>query len=134
MFDKFLNKIEDNEKNQLGLDFDGVIHKNSKGFHNGTIYDEPIEGAIESIKYLNEHLGYNLVIYSCKANPGRPLIKGKNGIELIWDWLEKYNIKDNVKDVTYIKPNALVYIDDKGMKFNNWDECINNIKTLNESM
>ena len=28
----------------LGLDFDGVIHKNSKGFHDGTIYDEPLDG------------------------------------------------------------------------------------------
>ena len=32
------------ENTQIGIDFDGVIHKNSKGFHDGTIYDEPIEG------------------------------------------------------------------------------------------
>ncbi len=77
------------ENKQIGLDFDGVIYKNSKGFHNGTLYDEPIDGAIESIRYLNEILGYDLVIYSCKANPERPLIDGKNGIELVWKWLEK---------------------------------------------
>ena len=30
--------------NQLAIDFDGVIHKNSKGFFDGTVYDEPING------------------------------------------------------------------------------------------
>jgi 4-hydroxy 2-oxovalerate aldolase len=121
---KFLNKIEVAEESQLGLDFDGVIHKNSKGFHDGTIYDEPIDGALNSIKYLNETLGYDLVIYTCKANPERPLIDGKNGIELIWDWLEKYGVKDNIKDVTYIKPNAIVYIDDRAVNFVTWEETL----------
>ena len=48
----FLDMVKDTEKSQLGLDFDGVIHKNSKGFHDGTIYDEPLEGAVEGVKYL----------------------------------------------------------------------------------
>ena len=51
---EFLEMVSDTEKSQLGLDFDGVIHKNSKGFHDGTVYDEPIKGAIEGVKYLNE--------------------------------------------------------------------------------
>ena len=42
---------EENSK-QLAIDFDGVIHKNSKGFYDGTIYDQPVEGTLESIKYL----------------------------------------------------------------------------------
>ena len=118
----FLDMVKDTEKSQLGLDFDGVIHKNSKGFHDGTIYDEPLEGAIEGVKYLNEELGYDLVIYSCKANPNRPLVNGKNGIELVWEWLDKHGIRQNIKDVTYIKPNALAYIDDKGIRFESWKQ------------
>ena len=124
----FLDMVKDTEKNQLGLDFDGVLHKNSKGFHDGTIYDDPIDGAIDAVKYINETLGYDLVIYSCKATPDRPLVDGKTGIELIWGWLEKYEIKENIKDVTYIKPNAVAYIDDKGITFNNWKDCIDTIK------
>tara|TARA_Y100000356_G_C11166394_1_gene238884 strand:- start:57 stop:455 length:399 start_codon:yes stop_codon:yes gene_type:complete len=127
---EFLDMVRYTEKNQLGLDFDGVIHKNSKGFHDGTIYDEPLDGAIESVKYLNETLGYDLVIYTCKATPDRPLVDGKTGIQLVWEWLDKYNIKNNVKDVTYIKPNAVAYIDDKGIRFNNWKDCIEEIRRI----
>ena len=127
---KFLEMVKDTEKNQLGLDFDGVIYKNSKGFHDGTMYDEPLDDAIESLKYLNEMLGYDLVIYTCKANPERPLVNGKTGIELVWEWLEKYGVKDNIKDVTYIKPNAVAYIDDKGITFSNWGDCIKQIERI----
>ena len=122
----FLEMIKNTESKQIGVDFDGVIHKSSKGFHDGTIYDEPIDGAVSSIKILNESLGYDLVIYTCKANPDRPLIDGKTGIELIWEWLDKYGIKENIKDVTYTKPNAVAYIDDKAIKFDNWNDMILN--------
>jgi len=128
----FLDMVKTTEKNQLGLDFDGVIHKNSKGFHNGTIYDEPLDGALSSIKILNETFGYDLVIYTCKANPERPLVNGKTGIELVWDWLDKYGVKDNIKDVTYIKPNAVAYVDDKGITFKNWNDCIRDIEAMND--
>ena len=75
-------------------------------------------------------LGYDLVIYTCKANPKRPLVNGKTGIELVWEWLNKHGIKDNVKDVTYIKPNAVAYIDDKGIRFNNWKDSIEEITRI----
>lgn len=127
---KFLDMVKQTENNQLGLDFDGVIYKNSKGFHDGTMYDEPIKGAVESIKYLNEDLEYDLVIYTCKANPERPLVDGKTGIELVWEWLDKYGIKENIKDVTYIKPNAVAYIDDKAIRFDNWQNTINTMRSI----
>ena len=75
---------EQHEKNtkQLAIDFDGVIHKSSKSFHDGTIYDNPIDGVEEALKKLSKD--YTLIIYTCKANPDRPLVNGKTGIELIW--------------------------------------------------
>ena len=44
---------------------------------------------------------------------------------------KKDKIKDNVKDVTYIKPNAIAYIDDKGIRFNNCNDCIKEVSKLN---
>jgi histidinol phosphatase-like enzyme len=127
--EQFRQIIKNSESKIICLDFDGVIHGGSKGFHDGTIYDDPIEGALENIKYLSE-LKYTLIIYTCKANPNRPLINGKTGIELIWEWLEKYNVAQYIHDITFTKPNAICYIDDKGIRFDNWAECMVQLKKL----
>ena len=49
----------------IGVDFDGVIHKNSKGYHDGTVYDEPVEGAREALQKLSEK--YTVIVYSAKS-------------------------------------------------------------------
>lgn len=36
----------------LAVDFDGVVHRYSRGWHDGTIYDEPIPGAIDGLHAL----------------------------------------------------------------------------------
>ena len=109
-------------KNTLAIDFDGVIHKNSKGYHDGTVYDEPIPGAIEAIKELSKK--YILILYTFKGHPERPSVNGKDGIIGTWEWLEKYGIKEYVSDIVWGKPNAKIYIDDKGYKFENWKNTI----------
>ena len=124
----FLNMVKENEKLVICLDFDGVIYKNSKGFHDGTLYDDPIDGAIESIKSLHEE-GFRIIIHSCKCNPERPLINGMSGKELIRKWLKKYKISYAVEQIVHIKPNALAYVDDKGIRFENWS---NTLKELNK--
>ena len=110
---------------QLAIDFDGVIHKSSKSFHDGTIYDDPVDGVEEALKKLSKD--YILIIYTCKANPERPLVNGKTGIELIWEWLKKYNFDKYIEEVTYNKPNAKYYIDDKGIGFDNWNNVLEKI-------
>ena len=115
-------------ENTIAIDFDGVIHKNSKGFHDGTIYDKPIENVKNSLEYLSK--SYKLIVYSCKANPERPLINGKTGTELIWEWLEIHSLNQYIENVTYDKPNARYYIDDKGIRFNSWDDTLRIINIL----
>lgn len=120
----FLEKIEKG-KITLALDFDGVIHQNSKGFFDGTIYDIPAVGTKESLKILSKN--YFLIIYTCKAIPNRPLVNGKTGTELVWEWLKKYELDEYISEVTNNKPIALFYIDDKGIKFKNWEQTIKDI-------
>ena len=122
---QFKEIVTKEDKNTIAIDFDGVIHKNSKGFHDGTIYDEPIESVKKGLEYLSK--SYKLVIYSCKANPNRPLINGKTGIDLIWSWLQKWELHNYIDDVTYTKPNAKYYIDDKAIKFIDWNQTIKEI-------
>ena len=123
---KQFDKIQ-HERNtkQLAIDFGGVIHKSSKSFHDGTIYDDPVNGVEEALERLSED--YTLIIYTCKADPDRPLINGKTGIELIWEWLDKYNLSQYINDIVYGKPNAKYYIDDKGIRFTDWNQTIKEV-------
>ena len=114
---------------QVGIDFDGVIHKCSKGFYDGTIYDPPIDGAKEALKKISEK--YVIVVYSAKARTDRPLVNGKTGVELIWDWLKAHDMDMYVKEVTAEKPRAVFYIDDKAVRFNgSWSETFQDLTSL----
>ena len=110
----------------LGIDFDGVIHKNSKGYYDGTIYDEPVEGIAEALATLSEK--YTLICYTAKAKADRGLVNGKTGTQLIWEWLEKYGLDKYISKVTAEKPRAVAYIDDKAFRFTDWNSCIDDLK------
>jgi len=132
MINTILDWGEDEKKSALdiAIDFDGVIHRNSKGFYDGTIYDKPVRGTTKSLKKLY-NLGYNLIIFTCKADPSRPLINEKTGVELVWEWLEKYDLDQYILRVTNEKPRALYYIDDKGIRFEDWKQTLEFIEKEN---
>ena len=97
-----------------------MIHKNSKGFFDGTIYDEPLEGTRDSLERLSKD--YNVIIFTCKSKSDRGLINGKTGTELVWEWLKKHDMDKFVTKVTAEKPRAVQYIDDKAIKFTSWEK------------
>lgn len=101
------------EKKTIVFDFDGVIHRYSKGWQDGSIYDKPVDGIKEVIEQLRNE--YKIVIVSTRSST-------KEGKESILNWLKKYNIK--VDDVLKEKPPAIMYIDDRAINFNG------NCKTL----
>ena len=116
------------EKQNLAIDFDGVVHNADKGWGNGTCYGEPLPGAIDAIKRLSED--YNIVIFTDKAKSDRPLVNGKTGAKLVYEWLQKYQIEQYVSSVTSDKPRAELYIDDNGYRFENWNDTLKFVKTL----
>jgi len=118
----------DDETYQIGIDFDGVIHECSKGYYDGTIYDDPIDGAHTALKNLSER--YTVIVYTCKAKSDRELVNGKTGTQLIWDWLNKHDLAKYISNVTAEKPRAACYIDDKGIRFDNWKNCLESLKEL----
>ena len=107
------------------FDFDGVIHKYSKGWQDGTIYDEPVPGIRELIEELRKD--YKVVIVSSR-------IKNQKQFQEMFKWLQKYSIK--VDDITHEKVPALVYVDDRTILFNgktsNLKYQIKNFRTWNE--
>ena len=120
--------FSEEEQRTISIDFDGVIHDDALGWHDGTIYGEPIPGSLESIKKLAKD--YKLVLFTAKAKPDRPLVNSKTGIELIWEWLEKYEVKDCFLEITAEKPRCLFYIDDKAIRFIDWKKTLEDIENF----
>tara|TARA_B100000315_G_scaffold233643_1_gene246916 strand:- start:287 stop:679 length:393 start_codon:yes stop_codon:yes gene_type:complete len=129
MFDEYRNKVNKEESRTIAIDFDGVIHNDYKGFHDGTIYGNLIKGTKEAIELLAND--YRIVIFSAKAKMDRPLVDGKSGSDLIIEFLIKYGIDKYISEVTAEKPRALAYIDDKAIEFNgNWNHVIEKLKKM----
>lgn len=121
MINQFPPGLEEG-KPTIAVDFDGVIHNSDKGYYDGTCYGEPIQGAKSSLESLA--LKYKIVIFTAKAKPDRPLIEGKTGIELVKEWLLKYNMLQYISNITSEKPRAILYIDDNAYRFDNWSRTI----------
>jgi hypothetical protein len=112
----------ENAPPSISIDFDGVLHDDCKGFHDGTCYGEPIPGALEALKLLSQD--YDIIIFSAKARKDRPLVHGKTGIQHICEWLERHGVLEYVTDITSDKPRSLLYIDDKAVRFTTWKQTL----------
>lgn len=106
-----MKEMEEYQKTIM-VDFDNTIHKYSKGWHDGTIYDGPVEGAIEAIQALIA-AGYKVVVFTALSK------RGKERNFDIQDWLRKYGVH---VPVTNTKRPARAFIDDRGIRFTNWKD------------
>lgn len=97
------------ERKTLCVDFDGVIHAYTKGYHDKTAYDVPMPGAYESLLKLKGQ-GYRIVIFSA-----RDAQEIKQWLTLHWCGTPLENL-----EVTNIKIPAIAYVDDRAIRFTNW--------------
>ena len=90
------------------LDFDGVIHRYSRGWQNGEIYDVPTEGFREWLEDAKKL--FQIVIYSSRS-------ASAEGIEAMKAWLTMHGF--NTKDFSFAhtKPPAFITIDDRALTF-----------------
>ncbi len=104
------------------VDFDGVIHAYSKGWHDGTIYDVPVPGAREGLLKLME----NYAVVVCTSRTDTVAV-----VEWISDTLDLpatgelvpvtfWNHKDCIL-VTNRKLPAVAIIDDRAVRFHSWE-------------
>lgn len=100
------------------LDFDGVIHSYRSGWCGiDNIPDPPIHGTDRAISRLRQD--YRVVINSARCAT-------KEGRDAIRSWLQKHAIE--VDEVCEHKPPALVYVDDRGIRFQgDWFEALQQI-------
>jgi hypothetical protein len=101
----------------LCLDFDGVIHRYSKGWQDGSIYDDVTEGFFDWAEKAKEY--FKLVIYSSRS-------KTDEGVMQMSLWLQKQRSawanKSGVTTITefefaHEKPPAFLTIDDRALCF-----------------
>ena len=107
---------------KIAIDFDGVIHPYSKGWQDGQLYDDPVEGTKESLAILVKS-GYYIVIFTTRLNDE----ENNNVPELkqrVLDYLFKNRILEGEHwhEITCKKPNAIAYIDDRAIRFTNWKD------------
>lgn len=109
------------------LDFDGVIHKYSKGWQDGTIYDPPINGAKEGIQKLIDN-GYQIVIFTTRADA--KVVDGKlqpGQYKEVVDYLNKHNIPYTSVYQGVGKPFFKILIDDNCIRFEgDWSDTFIN--------
>lgn len=112
----------------IAVDFDGVIHRYSKGWRDGSIYDSPVEGAREALARI--HARYEVVIFTTRVNPA---MRGADSqMDRILAWLEAQGFRrgEHFDDITHVKPPALAYIDDRAVRFTAWDTTLDELAAL----
>lgn len=110
-------------KKTIVFDFDGVIHKEYKGWKDGSIYGK-ID--IELLDYIKELLKNYYVVISSNR-PAKQIVDYLTDMELgirfeIFKKDMKNNMywnKDNVVGVTNEKAIGVLYVDDRAMHYNN---------------
>ena len=91
------------------IDFDGVLHLYSKGWQEGVVYDDPIEGAQDACWDLMEQ-GFYLVVLTARTE-----------WEPVYEWLERWGFPP--MEVTNVKIPADVYLDDRAVRFTDWQDA-----------
>lgn len=101
----------------IAIDFDGVIHKYSRGWQDGRIYDPPVDGTKEALERLMGH-GFEIVIYSTRCYDRT--INGnfeKNQVIDMEDWLSLHEISYTRIHTEPCKPLCVLFIDDNAYRF-----------------
>ena len=113
----------------VAVDFDGVVHAYTLGWHDGTVYDEPVEGSIEALRTLQKD--YAVVVFTTRniIDAGRWLWE-KGGFDIVVDpgpslvfWNEQGSLL-----ITNRKLPAVAYIDDRGIRFVSWDQALGDLR------
>jgi adenylylsulfate kinase-like enzyme len=94
-------------KRTIVLDFDGVLHRYSKGY-TGT---EPEEGTVRgSVEFVRKLIDEGWTVVVCSAR-----LRDKDAKAAVEEWLHKHHFPE--LKVVLEKPPAEIYVDDNGYRF-----------------
>ncbi len=105
---------------RIAIDLDGTICPIKK---EGESYSDlhPLPGAVERISELRKS-GHFIIILTARNMATRGGNIGsvmKHVGKMTLDWLEHHNVEYD--EIFFGKPNAEIYIDDRGVRFEDWE-------------
>lgn len=116
----------------VSIDFDGVIHAYTLGWHDGTIYDPPLPGSLEAVADLMTR--YPVFVLTTRD------------VHQVADWLSAHGVPAIASSpisqrvfwnemgrvlVTNQKMAAKVYVDDRGYRFGgDWGRALGDVDAL----
>ena len=106
-------------KKRISIDFDGVIHIDpQRRYYNGSIQGELAEGAYDALHRLAHNVHFQPYVLTARTD-----------LENVSSWI--FQQTGLHLEVTNQKLPAVVYVDDRGFRFeNNWPEVISFIAKL----
>ncbi|MFD0659726.1 hypothetical protein [Thermocatellispora tengchongensis] len=110
----------------IGVDFDGVIHAYRQGWKDGTIYDEPMPGALEGLRALMDH--HPVFIHTSRSPlPVAMWLRERGFIVDIDDVPVKFWNERGRLLVTNRKIPAKAYLDDRAVRFTSWTGALDEL-------
>jgi hypothetical protein len=113
----------------LAVDFDVPIHRYSRGWHDGTLYDPPTEGSLDAIADLMQH---HAVFVHTVRDP-----------EQVVPWLQQFGLRATSEMpsgpfwsdrkrllVTRTKLPALAYVDDRAVRHVAWPQTLADLAVI----
>lgn len=113
----------------IAVDFDGVIHRYSHGWQDGTIYDDPMPGALDALQALLAERPV-AVFTAREVTSVAAWLQEKFGLPV---WADVHSTLGFWTDrgtllVTNRKIAAVAYIDDRAIHFTTWDQTLAEVR------
>lgn len=101
------------DNKRILVDFDNTLHDAYDGYRNGELYGDPMPDSIQMIRKLIE-AGYEPVVFTARN------VQDIVILDSICKWLNDNGYQ--YMRVTNKKIPALAYIDDRAIRFTNWQD------------
>lgn len=112
----------------IAVDFDGVVHAYSRGWQDGSIYDDAIPGAFDALRRLMRR--YAVYVHTSRdSSDVAHWINARSGIPTTYSIAPAVEFWDR-QDAIYVtktKLPAVAYIDDRGIRFTDWDNAFHDL-------
>jgi hypothetical protein len=123
-YDPIFFDFKESDMKRVLVDFDGVIHRYSKGWADGSIYDLPVDGVQECLqKFIDD--GYEVVVYSTRCHDRTHDEKFQpSQLHEVKRYLDQWGVP-YTSIFAGEKPYADLLIDDNALRFKgNWKNTI----------